>query len=54
MPKDEKADAKYTEGFDVSYMGVEISSGGQRIHLPELLIERIKQKDLIQKFQRLY
>ena len=46
MPKDEKKDAKYTEGFDALYGGVEISSGGQRIHLPELLIERLKAKGL--------
>ncbi|MCX6746997.1 MAG: aspartate--tRNA(Asn) ligase [Candidatus Pacearchaeota archaeon] len=46
MPKDEKADAKLSEGFDALYLGVEISSGGQRIHLPELLIERLKAKGL--------
>jgi aspartyl-tRNA synthetase len=46
MPKEGKADAKYSEGFDALYMGVEISSGGQRIHIPELLTEKIKQKGL--------
>ena len=46
MPKDGKKDAKVSEGFDALYGGVEISSGGQRIHLPELLIERIKTKGL--------
>ncbi len=46
MPKDEKKDAKVSEGFDALYGGVEISSGGQRIHIPELLIERIKAKGL--------
>ncbi len=46
MPKDEKANAKLSEGFDALYLGVEISSGGQRIHLPELLIERLKAKRL--------
>ncbi len=46
MPKDGKKDAKVSEGFDTLYRGVEISSGGQRIHLPELLIERIKMKGL--------
>jgi nondiscriminating aspartyl-tRNA synthetase len=46
MPKDGKSDAKMSEGFDALYMGVEISSGGQRIHLPELLIERLKLKGL--------
>ena len=46
MPKDEKADAKLSEGFDALYGGIEISSGGQRIHLPKLLTERIKAKGL--------
>lgn len=45
-PKDGKKDAKTSEGFDSLYGGVEISSGGQRIHIPELLIERIKAKGL--------
>ena len=46
MPKDEKKDAILSEGFDALYKGVEIASGGQRIHIPELLIERIKAKKL--------
>jgi len=46
MPKDEKEDSKVSEGFDALYLGVEITSGGQRIHLPELLIKRIKSKGL--------
>lgn len=46
MPKDGKKDAKESEGFDALYGGVEISSGGQRIHIPELLIEKIKAKGL--------
>ncbi len=46
MPKGEKANSKYSEGFDALYFGVEISSGGQRIHIPELLIERLKAKGL--------
>lgn len=46
MTKDENKNAKFTEGFDAIYGGMEISSGGQRIHLPELLIERLKAKGL--------
>lgn len=46
MPKDGKEDSKVSEGFDALYLGVEITSGGQRIHLPELLIKRIKAKGL--------
>jgi len=33
-------------GFDAIYQGMEISSGGQRVHLPELLTERLKVKGL--------
>jgi aspartyl-tRNA synthetase len=46
MPKDADPKAKVSEGFDALYGGVEISSGGQRIHLPELLTQRIKAKGL--------
>ncbi len=46
MPKDENPNAKESCGFDALYGGIEISSGGQRIHLPELLIERLKAKKL--------
>jgi len=35
-----------SHGFDAIYRGMEISSGGQRIHLPDLLIERLKVKGL--------
>lgn len=46
MPQAENPKAKISEGFDALYGGMEISSGGQRIHLPELLTERIKAKGL--------
>ena len=46
MPKDEDAKSEYSEGFDALYGGIEISSGGQRIHLPELLIKRLEAKGL--------
>jgi len=46
MPKDEKADSKLSNGFDAIYKGMEITSGGQRIHIPELLIQRLKAKGL--------
>ena len=46
MPKEADADAEESCGFDALYGGIEISSGGQRIHLPELLIKMIKGKGL--------
>ncbi len=41
MPKGEEL----SYGFDAIYNGMEISSGGQRIHLPDLLTERLIAKD---------
>ena len=46
MPKSLNKNEKLSEGFDAIYKGLEICSGGQRIHLPELLIERLKAKKL--------
>src|SRR3989338_96645 len=46
MPKDGDEKAKLSEGFDAIYKGVEITSGGQRIHIPELLEKRLKAKGL--------
>ncbi len=46
MLQNQDANAEYSEGFDAIYRGLEISSGGQRIHLPELLITRLKAKKL--------
>jgi len=46
MPKNEKPDAKHSLGFDALYKGMEISSGGQRVHLPQLLEKRLKAKKL--------
>lgn len=42
MPSGEKL----SKGFDAIYLGMEISSGGQRVHLPELLEKRLKAKGL--------
>lgn len=41
-PKDEKVSG----GFDAIYGGLEISSGGQRVHVPEVLIKQLKSKGL--------
>ena len=46
MPKDEKVGSKIGEGFDAIYKGLEISSGGQRVHMPELLIQMLRKKKL--------
>jgi len=46
MPKNAEENAKLSEGFDAIYKGMEISSGGQRIHLPDLLVKRLKAKGL--------
>lgn len=46
MPKNADPKAKLSSGFDAIYKGMEITSGGQRVHLPELLIERLKAKGM--------
>ena len=48
MPSDKKGPKgeQLSKGFDAIYRGMEISSGGQRIHIPDLLIERLKAKGL--------
>lgn len=46
MPKGEDPNAELSEGFDAIYKGMEISSGGQRIHIPTLLEERLKIKGM--------
>ena len=43
-PKD--IDNGISGGFDAVYGGVEISSGGQRVHLPDVLIKQLKSKKL--------
>jgi len=50
MPKGEELSC----GFDAIYKGMEISSGGQRIHIPELLEERLKAKKLNPKDFKAY
>lgn len=37
---------KVSNSFDLMYRGLEMVSGSQRIHLPELLVERIKAKGM--------
>jgi aspartyl-tRNA synthetase len=44
MPTNQDPKSKESQGFDMLYGGVEISSGGQRVHLPELLIAKLKAK----------
>ncbi len=39
-------DPKYTETFDLLFRGIEIASGGQRIHKYQMLIENMKKKGL--------
>lgn len=50
MPKSLNKDEKLSKGFDAIYKGIEISSGGQRIHLPELIKKRLKAKGLNPKY----
>lgn len=40
------ADPTYSNSFDMEYRGREVVSGSQRVHKHDLLVERIKKKDL--------
>lgn len=44
MPKE--GNPEMSKSYDFLYKGLEISSGAQRIHIPELLIEAVKKKGL--------
>lgn len=44
MPSDE--DPKICNAYDLNYEGLEISSGAQRVHKPEVLIEQLKSRGL--------
>ncbi len=44
MPKEDEP--KICKAYDLLYKGLEISSGAQRIHIPELLEEQLKKREL--------
>ena len=44
MPREDKPEV--CKAYDLLYKGLEISSGAQRIHIPELLEEQLKKRDL--------
>ena len=52
MPKEDNP--KIVKAFDLIYKGLEISSGTQRIHIPELLEKRIREKGLDPKDFKFY
>ena len=54
MPKTLEPKEKMSRGFDAIYGGIEISSGGQRIHLPKILEGRLKEKKLDPKDFKAY
>lgn len=41
-----KEDPKICKAYDLMFKGLEIASGAQRIHIPDLLIQQLKAKDL--------
>jgi aspartyl-tRNA synthetase len=56
MPRnpDKNGNSELSCGFDAIYKGMEISSGGQRVHIPDLLIKRLKAKGLNPKDFKAY
>ncbi|MFH0817089.1 MAG: aspartate--tRNA(Asn) ligase [Candidatus Micrarchaeota archaeon] len=41
-----KEDPKKCNAYDLVYMGLEVASGAQRIHIPELLVQQLKSRGL--------
>jgi aspartyl-tRNA synthetase len=41
-------------GFDAIYKGMEIASGGQRVHIPEILEKQLKERDLDPRDFKIY
>jgi len=54
MPQNQDDRAELSEGFDAIYKGMEISSGGQRVHIPELLEKMLRKKNLNPKNFKYY
>ncbi len=52
MPKEEAAEL--SNSFDFIYKGMEICSGAQRIHMPDMLIESLKKRNLDPKSFEFY
>ena len=50
----EKEDPKTSRGFDMDMGGIELSSGGQRVHKPKILEKRIKDSGLDPKDFKFY
>ncbi len=46
LPKTFNEKEKLSKGFDALFSGIEISSGGQRVHIPEILVKQLKKKGL--------
>jgi aspartyl-tRNA synthetase len=46
MPKSLNKNEKISRGFDAIYGGIEISSGGQRVHLVDVITKQLKDKKL--------
>ncbi len=46
MPKSLDKNEKISRGFDAIYGDIEISSGGQRVHLVDVLIKQLKERKL--------
>ena len=44
--REDEKDPGYTKSFDLLFRGVEITTGGQRVHDHDLLVEKMKSKGL--------
>lgn len=51
---DDPKDPRYTQSFDLLFRGMEITTGGQRIHDYEALVEKIKERGMSQEGMEQY
>ena len=44
--REDEADPGYTKSFDLLFRGIEITTGGQRVHTAEIMLQKLKDKNL--------
>lgn len=51
---DDPEDERYTLSFDLLYKGLEVTTGGQRIHDPQMLLDKMKKRGMTEEGMEQY
>ena len=51
---DDPEDERYTLSFDLLYKGMEVTTGGQRIHDPQMLLDKMKKRGMTEEGMEQY